>query len=403
MNRRSWSLGLPLLLAAACGTQPAPPAALSTRELRPAAGLAPAPTATTTPSPSALPAVPLAAGDWARGPENAPATLVVYVDFQSPACAELAPTLTALLDAHPGEFRLIYRPYPLLATHDKASLAGQAAEAAGAQGAFWEMHDLLFARWADWVTLPSDLFSAWLVTAAGDLGLNISAFRGDLESGRYADLMQQAFEQGLQDGIPGAPVLYLNGSLFLIGPTLSNLEAAVRLEILARRQFNAFPMTELDPSLTYRAHLVLSSGEVVIELLADRAPLAVTSFIFLSRQGWFDGTPFYRVTPGLLVESGDPSGTGLGGPGYVFDAEIDPVLSFSQAGIVGMSSSGPGLCGSRFFITLAPLHELDGSRTIFGRVTAGLAYLQALESRDPLADLLVPPQESIRRITIEER
>lgn len=403
MMRLARSLFCLALLAAACTAQRASSGPVDSPHWLPTAALAPTSSPTASASPSPSPALALAAGDWARGPESAPATLVVYVDFQSPACAELAPTLTALLEAHPQDLRLIYRPFPLLTTHDKASRAGQAAEAAGAQGAFWEMHDLLFARWSEWVDLPADLFAPWLVTAAGDLDLDVEAFRRDLTSGRYAPLMEQAFDQGYRDGIPGAPVLYLNGALFLMGPTLPNLEAAVRLDLLSRRQYAAFPSMELDPSLTYRAHLSLSSGEVVLELFADRAPLAVTSFIFLARQGWYDGVPFHRVTPGVLVESGDPSGTGLGGPGYVFDTETDPDLTFSQAGLVGMSSSGPGVCGSQFFIALAPLPELDGSRTIFGRVIEGLELLRALEARDPLADLIVPPQESIRRVTIEER
>jgi len=403
MKRRLLGLLAAPLVAAACAVQPRalPASAPALPPPTASLALAPQPASSATPLPAA--GFVMAAGDWGRGPEDAPVTLVVYVDFQAAQSAVLAPVLSQLVQDHPQDLRVIYRPYPLLATHDKASLAGQAAEAAGGQGAFWEMHDLLFDRWGEWIDLPEDFFVAWLAGAAADLGLDVARFRSDLSSGRYAALMEQAFDQGLRDGIPGTPVVYLNGALFQMGPTHENLEAALRLEVLALHQYDGFPALELDPSLSYRAHLSLSSGEVVLELYADRAPLAVTSFVFLARQGWYDGVPFHRVVPGVLVESGDPSGTGLGGPGYVFDIETRPGLTFSQAGVVGMSSSGPGVCGSQFFITLAALPELDGSRTVFGRVIEGLELLQGLEAREPLTDLLTPPQTTIAQVTIEER
>src|SRR5687768_4612264 len=87
--------------------------------------------------------------DWQSGPESAPANIIIYSDFQCENCATLAPMLTLLREEYPDDFRLVYRHYPL-AQHDKAILAATAAEAAGAQGRFWEMHDLLFARQAAW-------------------------------------------------------------------------------------------------------------------------------------------------------------------------------------------------------------------------------------------------------------
>jgi cyclophilin family peptidyl-prolyl cis-trans isomerase/protein-disulfide isomerase len=352
-------------------------------------------------TPTALLPFVLSPGDWARGPQDAPVTLVVYSDFQSPDSHALAPVLTELEQNHPDDLRVVYRQFPLLDTYDKASLAAQAAEAAGAQGAFWAMHDLLFSRWDEWVSLPPEAFQAWLVQAASDLGLDVDALGNDLESGRYAGLVQEAFQQGVEAGVPGVPFIYINGDLFQLGPTLLSLEAAFRLELLERIQYDAYPPFTLDPDRAYLAHLELNVGEVVIQLYPESAPLAVNSFLFLAREGWYNGNPVYAVFPGMLIETGDPSGTGIGGPGFFLPEEIDPALRFDRAGMVGLSSLGPGTGGSRFFISLAPLPYLDGTRTILGRVSQGLEVLQSLAARDPMLDLLQPPEAFIRRVTIE--
>jgi len=328
-------------------------------------------------------------------------TLVIYSDFQSPDSHALAPLLAELEQNHPHDLRIVYRQFPLIDAYDKASLAAQAAEAAGAQGAFWAMHDLLYSRWDEWVSLSPEAFQTWLIQAAAALGLDVDAFRDDLEGGRYAGLAQEAFQRGTEAGIPGVPFIYINGDLFQLSPTLLSLEAAVRLELLERRQYDGYPPFTLDLDGTYLAHLELNVGEVVIQLFPDSAPMAVNSFVFLAQQGWYNGNPVYEVVPGTLIETGDPSGTGVGGPGYSLPEEIDPTLHFDQPGMVGLSSLGPGAGGSRFFIALAPLPYLDGTRTIFGRIIQGLEVLQSLAARDALADLLQPPEAFIRQVTIE--
>lgn len=341
--------------------------------------------------------------DWSQGPEEARVTLVVYADFQSAACARLAPVLEGIRQTHPQDVRLVFRPYPLIPIHDKASLAAQAAHAAGTQGAFWPMHGLLFERQEEWQRLAAEQFRTWLVQAATDLGLNAGALDSDLSSARYEALMAQAFQDAYSSGIPGTPVLYFNGSLFTADLSASSLEAAVRLELLRERQFAAFPPNVLQPDTGYFARLVFDVGEIFIELYPLSAPQAVNSFVFLAQQGWYDHIPVHRVIPGVLIESGDPTGTGLGGPGYFFRTEIDPSLAFGEAGIVALSSIGPDTNGSQFFITLRPLPELDGSRTIFGRVLTGLDRISRLPARDAMGDLLVPPAATLQRILIETR
>ncbi|MEW6568167.1 MAG: peptidylprolyl isomerase [Chloroflexota bacterium] len=159
----------------------------------------------------------------------------------------------------------------------------------------------------------------------------------------------------------------------------------------------------LQPETEYLARLTLDSREVLIELFPESAPEAVNSFIFLAQQGWYDDNPIQRVIPGVLAETGDPTGTGLGGPGYFFQTEIDPSLHFDRAGVVAMSSVSPGTNGSQFFITLAPLPELNGSRTIFGHVVQGLNWIANLPARDPLTDLLSPAQATLLHVVIETR
>ena len=180
-----------------------------------------------------------------------------------------------------------------------------------------------------------------------------------------------------------------------------DLEAALRLELLSFRMYESPPEMAIDPDAAYLVHMQLNIGEVVLQLFPKSAPMAVNSFVFLAENGWLDGNPFHRVVPGKYVQTGDPTGTGLGGPGYFLPDEIDPDLDFNQAGVAALTSTGPNTNGSQFFITLSPLPEFNGARTIFGRVVKGLDLLPDLEGRDPLEDLLTPPQAYIESIRIE--
>ncbi len=313
------------------------------------------------------------------------------------------PLFMQLVDLHPDEVRLIYRHYPLIHIHDKASLAGQAAEAAGAQGAFWLMHDALFDRQTEWADLELDAFMDWLIATAEELELDRVRFEDDLVSGRYEQIMLEAYAEAVSLGVPWTPFLLINGQPYTIETTLINLEQAVRLAWLQTRTYTEYPPMEIDIQGEYIAHLHLSIGEVVIQLLPESAPLAVNSFVFLAGEGWFDGNTFYRVLPGHYVESGDPSALGYGGPGYHFITEIDPDLDFDEPGMLALSSLGPNTNGSRFIISLKSLPELEGTRTIFGRVISGLDLLHSLQARDPIEDLLAPAEAVIQSVEIEAR
>ena len=127
------------------------------------------------------------------------------------------------------------------------------------------------------------------------------------------------------------------------------------------------------------AVLTITTGTVVVELLPQSAPLAVMSFVGLAEgtipadgKLYFDNLKFHRVVPGFVIQTGDPTGTGRGGPGYQFRNEIDPKLSFNAVGVLGMANAGPDTNGSQFFITLGKAPHLDGGYSIFGKVVSGL-------------------------------
>jgi cyclophilin family peptidyl-prolyl cis-trans isomerase len=172
---------------------------------------------------------------------------------------------------------------------------------------------------------------------------------------------------------------------------------------LGKKQFTECPPFDVDPKKQYIATLHTEKGDIVIQLFADKAPLAVNSFIFLARQGWFDGVTFHRVIPGFVAQAGDPSGTGNGNPGYFFKNEISD-LKFDKPGMVGMANSGADTNGSQFFITYAAAVHLDGGYTIFGQVLSGLDVAEKLTPRDPSQGTsLLPPGDKILGVDIEEK
>lgn len=334
---------------------------------------------------------------------DAPITILVYSDFQCPYCADLEGVLEQLRETHGDDIRFVFRHFPLLTIHDKASLAGQSAEAAGIQGEFWAMHDYLFERQSEWVNLNLPEFNAWLIEAAGKLGIDEEIMAADLQSSRSEAAMENHFQQGIQSGLTGTPFIFINDTWMRLDPTRLNMEAMVRLELLKVNQFEAAPPMSIEVDHQYFARIQLETGDVVIELLPESAPENVNNFIFLAKAGWFDENSFFRVVEDILVETGDPSGTGYGNPGYFLKDEIDPDVNFDQAGMVAMSSNGPDTNGSQFFITLSPLPALNGSRTIFGRVVEGFDLLQSLRSREPSSDLLTKSSNGIQTIDIEVR
>jgi cyclophilin family peptidyl-prolyl cis-trans isomerase len=163
------------------------------------------------------------------------------------------------------------------------------------------------------------------------------------------------------------------------------------------------PAMEIDSNKQYTATLDTVKGKIVIELFAKESPLTVNNFVFLARQGFYDGVTFHRVLPGFMAQGGDPTGTGMGGPGYQFGDETSNGLSFNEPGLLAMANAGPGTNGSQFFITYDATPWLDGKHTIFGKVVSGLEVALSLTPRDPSQDPNAPAGDAITTITIEEK
>ena len=150
----------------------------------------------------------------------------------------------------------------------------------------------------------------------------------------------------------------------------------------------------IDQSNSYVATINTNHGAIVIELFANEAPKTVNNFVTLSRDGFYDGVIFHRVIPNFMIQGGDPTGTGTGGPGYQFEDEFDRSLRFDKAGVLAMANSGPGTNGSQFFITTVPTLHLNDKHTIFGQVTEGQDVVEAISKvqsqRDkPLEDVVI--------------
>jgi cyclophilin family peptidyl-prolyl cis-trans isomerase len=311
--------------------------------------------------------------------------------------------LAQIREEFPGDFRLVYRHFPLTDIHDKAQLSAEAAEAAGAQGKFWEMHELLYARYDQWAKLSPGEFRALLDAYAAEIELDAQQFADDLDGGKFTAKVQAAFNAAVSIPLPGTPFLLFNGIPYQGPQEHWAFTALIQLERLTDRQYASAPPDIIDPFRQYIATLHTAKGDIVIQLLAEQAPVTVNNFVFLAREGWFDGVTFHRVIPGFVVQSGDPSGTGFGGPGYFIPDEINADLKFDAAGWVGMANAGPDTNGSQFFITLSPLNDLNGKYTLFGKVVSGLEVLAKISPRDPSADPEAPPGDVIVSVTIEEK
>ena len=166
------------------------------------------------------------------------------------------------------------------------------------------------------------------------------------------------------------------------------------------KQWTTPPEIQIDPKKQYKAHMETDKGTMVIELFADKTPMTVNNFVFLSREGFYDGVIFHRVIDNFMVQGGDPTGTGRGGPGYKFGDEFNSSLKHDKQGILSMTNAGPGTNGSQFFITHGPTPHLNGRHTVFGQVVEGLDVLMSIPARDP--GNVNAPAVKIIRVTIEE-
>jgi len=240
-------------------------------------------------------------------------------------------------------------------------------------------------------------------------GLNVDQFAKDLTSDAMVKKAADARSVAEAIALPGPPSLYvlINGKVYFtpvdqVPANGETLQLIYDVSKIADKQYDACPPTVIKSGKSYTATLDTTKGKIVIELYADKAPVTVNSFVFLARAGWFNNIPWHRVVENFVAQSGDPSGTGAGGPGYMLKNEITD-LKFDQAGVVGMANSGANENGSQFFITLAAASNLDGKYTVFGKVTEGMDVVNSLTRRDPQNDPVLADPDLIKSVTIEEK
>jgi len=315
-------------------------------------------------------------------------------------------TLRVYLEDTRGEdIRFVYRHLPLISIHDKAVITSEAAEAAGAQGKFWEMHDLLYERQQDWGQFSDDELENRLVEYAEELGLDAERFAKELEEGTYRDKIMADYEAYSQYGQMATPTYVVNNVFYpQMGLHPLVIDAFIGLVLEPPDQYDEVPPEVIDLDKEYTATIRTAKGDIVVELFAEQAPTNVNNFVFLAQDGWYDGQAFFYVEPEFVAQSGDPTNIGLSLPfsGYFCGDEIDPDLTFDEAGMLALYTPAPDRNSSQFFITYTPLPDLNGQYTIIGRVIEGMDVAEGLTPTQPGAEGASPP-DVIETILIEEK
>lgn len=303
---------------------------------------------------------PVGETDWVKGNPDAPVTLIEYADFQCPACASFEPFINSLLEQYPDTFRVVFRHLPLPSIHPLAFISAMAAEAAGAQGLFWEFGEFLYTQQSVWSGLSESDFSEWVVGQAEMMGMDPEQFELDLlDEEKRAELESQTNEY-LSMGMNYIPFVIHNGKIMRSYYTLTQYILVHNLE-----GYDTCPAWVVSPTKTYTAKINTDAGEILVDLDLEGAPLAVNSFVFLARNGWFENVKFYNVVEGFIAQAGDVERYG---PGFTVPIETGSDLSFESGGVLGMLSTGTESITNHFFITLGAAATLDGHYSAFGRV-----------------------------------
>jgi peptidyl-prolyl cis-trans isomerase B (cyclophilin B) len=155
------------------------------------------------------------------------------------------------------------------------------------------------------------------------------------------------------------------------------------------QEWNTPPEMQIDAAKTYSVSIETEKGAIMIDLFADAAPKTVNNFVFLAREGFYDGVTFHRVIPDFMIQGGDPTGSGMGGPGYRFEDEFDNNPHSHEAGSLSMANAGPGTNGSQFFICHGPQPHLNGKHTVFGKVSSSQDIIDAIAQGDTMIKVTV--------------
>lgn len=355
-----------------------------------------------------IPPVPLVSeDDWYKGSLDADISIIEYSDFQCPYCAIAAPQLEQFFADNADKVNLVFRHLPLPSIHPKAYPAHQAAEAAGLQGKFFEMHDLLFAEQQAWSgdSVTVDGFLDYAVTLAEQLDLDVEQFEEDYNSEAVISKITASYSDATENiGISGTPTVFIviNGVPYSASYDYNTLTSILKLIELDKNRYTECPPMVVDVNKMYEATITTTKGDFIVELYPEKAPLAVNSFVFLAVEGFYNNVEFHRVIPGFVAQVGDPSGLGMGGPGYEYANEISD-LKFDAEGILGVANAGVDTNGSQFFITYAAQTSLDGGYTVFGKVIEGMDVVKSLNAVDPQQGITAETLDKILSITVTEK
>jgi peptidyl-prolyl cis-trans isomerase B (cyclophilin B) len=163
---------------------------------------------------------------------------------------------------------------------------------------------------------------------------------------------------------------------------------------MANMQWNKAPEMQIDLSKTYRVSMETTKGLIELDLYPQYAPRTVNNFVFLTQQGYYDGVSFHRVINNFVIQGGDPTGTGAGGPGYKFEDEVYDNPLKHETNVISMANAGPNTNGSQFFITHSPQPHLDGKHTVFGKVVNGADVVNAIQEGDKMEKVEVSELEN---------
>lgn len=153
---------------------------------------------------------------------------------------------------------------------------------------------------------------------------------------------------------------------------------------MSKMKWSRPPEMRIDINKTYKVTVDTTKGLIEMELYAQHAPKAVNNFVFLAKKGFYDGVSFHRVIPNFVIQGGDPTGTGRGGPGYHFEDEVEDNPLTHERGVISMANAGPNTNGSQFFITHSPQTHLNGKHTVFGKVVKGLDIVDEIRVGDKM-------------------
>lgn len=294
--------------------------------------------------------------DYVLGRKNETMTIVVYADFRCGYSARAVLDLINLQARHPEDIRLVFRLFPRQ-DHVVSLMCGYALGASARQNITFKTIRALFKHYADLLSINDEtgmtaFLNQTLLPELKSDNFDAAKWQQDFSDPVIRERVGNLRSEGLQTGyITGTPVIFVNNTLYTgrrDASALENLYWTIKAQSI---QFDSCPDFVTEPGIRYSAVLNTTKGDVEIELFPNEAPLAVNSFVFLAKNGWYDGSPFFRTgKEGFVLQSGDPAAGGSADAGYSYQFEATQIIP-NQPGMVGMVKNAGEQNDSRFFIT----------------------------------------------------